>query len=32
MVEFTYQDMFPLGDDTTGYRRLTDDHVSYRFF
>jgi fumarate hydratase class I len=27
MIEFRYQDMFPLGDDTTGYRRLTDDHV-----
>ena len=32
MVEFTYQDMFPLGDDTTDYRRLTDDHVSLDAF
>lgn len=32
MVEFTYQDMFPLGEDTTDYRRLTDDYVSLDSF
>ena len=32
MVEFAYQDMFPLGDDSTDYRRLTDDHVSLESF
>ncbi|MDH4204537.1 MAG: fumarate hydratase [Desulfobacteraceae bacterium] len=32
MVEFTYQDMFPLKDDTTDYRRLTGDHVSLDSF
>jgi fumarate hydratase class I len=32
MVEFTYQEMFPLGDDSTNYRRLTDDHVSLESF
>lgn len=32
MVEFTYQDMFPLGEDTTQYRRLTDDHVAMTSF
>jgi fumarate hydratase class I len=28
MTEFTYQEMFPLGPDTTEYRRLTSDFVS----
>jgi fumarate hydratase class I len=32
MVAFTYQDMFPLGADTTDYRRLSDDHVSIDSF
>lgn len=32
MVEFVYQEMFPLGQDTTEYRRLTDDYVSMTSF
>jgi fumarate hydratase class I len=28
MTEFTYQEMFPLGPETTEYRRLTSDFVS----
>ena len=28
MVEFAYQEMFPLGEDTTEYRLLTKDHVA----
>jgi len=32
MIEFAHQDMFPLGDDTTDYLRLTDDHVSLDSF
>jgi fumarate hydratase class I len=32
MVEFEYQDMFPLTDDTTDYRLLTDAHVSLNAF
>ena len=28
MTEFTYQEMFPLGPDTTEYRRLTSEFVS----
>ena len=32
MVEFTYQEMFPLKEDTTEYSRLTDDHVSLQSF
>ena len=32
MTEFTYQEMFPLGPDTTEYRRLTSDSVSEAFF
>ncbi|MBC7135580.1 MAG: fumarate hydratase, partial [Oceanibaculum nanhaiense] len=28
MVDFVYQDMFPLGEDNTPYRKLTDDFVS----
>jgi fumarate hydratase class I len=32
MVEFAYQEMFPLKEDTTEYRRLSDDHVSLQSF
>ena len=32
MVEFAYQDLFPLGEDTTEYHRLTDDYVSLKSF
>ena len=32
MVEFAYQDMFPLGEDTTEYRLLTTEHVSESMF
>jgi len=32
MVEFAYQEMFPLGEDTTEYRRLTKDHISLTSF
>lgn len=28
MPEFSFQSMFPLGEDDTTYRRLTSDHVS----
>ena len=28
MVEFKYQDMFPLSEDTTEYRKITEEHVS----
>ncbi|KZD09989.1 fumarate hydratase [Oceanibaculum pacificum] len=28
MVDFVYQDMFPTGEDTTPYRKLTGDFVS----
>ncbi|MCG5053862.1 MAG: fumarate hydratase [Myxococcales bacterium] len=28
MTEFTYQDLLPLGPDTTPYRKLSGDHVS----
>ena len=28
MPEFHYQEMFPLGEDTTPYRKLTDKFVS----
>ncbi|MFZ0131795.1 MAG: fumarate hydratase [Desulfobacterales bacterium] len=28
MPDFTYQEMFPLAEDTTEYRRLTGDHVA----
>lgn len=30
--EFVYEDMFQLGDDTTEYRLLTNDHVSISSF
>jgi fumarate hydratase class I len=32
MVEFTYQDMFPLAEGSTDYRRLTDDYISLDAF
>ncbi len=32
MAEFTYRDPFPLGTDTTRYRKLTDKHVSVSKF
>jgi fumarate hydratase class I len=28
MVDFTFQEMFPFGDDATDYRLLTDEHFS----
>ena len=31
-MEFAYQDMFPLGEDTTEYRLLTTEHVSESMF
>lgn len=32
MTDFTYQKMFPTGDDTTEYRLLTQEHVSLKSF
>jgi len=32
MTEFRYSDMFPLGDDTTEYKLLTDEYVSNQKF
>jgi fumarate hydratase class I len=32
MVDFAYQDMFPLGEDATEYRLLTRDHVSIKSY
>lgn len=32
MAEFSYQDPFPLGEDTTEYRLLISDHVSVETF
>ena len=32
MTVFTYQPMFPLGQDTTAYRRLTSDYVQTNTF
>ena len=32
MAEFVYQEMLPLGEDTTEYRRLPDNHVSMASF
>ena len=32
MVDFSYQEMFPLGEDTTEYRLLGQKHVSTMFF
>jgi fumarate hydratase, class I len=28
MIEFRFQEMFPLGDDTTEYRLVSSDHIS----
>ena len=30
MVEFAFQEMFPLGEDTTAYRHLTPDYVTVK--
>jgi fumarate hydratase, class I len=32
MADFAYQEMFPLGEDSTEYRLLTKDHVSVKMF
>ena len=32
MTDFKYQEMFPLGEDTTEYRLLTQEHVSSKSF
>ena len=32
MVDFSYQEMFPLGEDTTRYRLLSQEHVSTASF
>jgi len=32
MVDFVYQEMFPLKENTTEYRRITDEHVSLQSF
>jgi fumarate hydratase class I len=32
MAEFVYQDMFPIGDDSTEYRLLTQEHVVSKSF
>ena len=32
MPEFVFQDMFPLGEDSTPYRKLTGDHVGTETF
>ena len=32
MVEFVYQEMFPLGEETTEYRKLTNVHISIKSF
>jgi len=32
MADFAYQEMFPLGEDSTEYRLLTKDHVSVKVF
>ena len=32
MVEFTYREMFPLKDDSTEYRLLTENHISQTSF
>ncbi|MBT8358611.1 MAG: fumarate hydratase, partial [Deltaproteobacteria bacterium] len=32
MTDFNYQEMFPIGDDTTEYRLLTNEHVSLQSF
>ncbi len=30
MVEFAFQEMFPLGEDTTVYRQLTEDYIQVK--
>jgi fumarate hydratase class I len=32
MVEFEYQDMFPIGEDTTEYRLLTNKFIGTSSF
>jgi len=32
MTEFIYQEIFPIGEDTTEYRLLTQEHVSSKLF
>ena len=32
MTDFVYQELFPLGEDRTAYRKLTADHVSLAAF
>ncbi len=32
MTDFKYQEMFPIGEDTTEYRLLTQEHVSLKSF
>ena len=32
MTEFIYQEIFPIGEDTTEYRLLTQEHVSSKSF
>jgi len=32
MADFKYQDMFPVTEDTTEYRLLTEDHVNTTAF
>ncbi len=32
MPEFAFRDMFDLGEDTTTYRKVTDNHVSQESF
>jgi len=32
MVDFSYQEMFPLGDDATEYRLLSQGHISITSF
>lgn len=32
MVEFKYQDILPLGEDTTQYRLVSDEHISVKAF
>jgi fumarate hydratase class I len=31
MVDFKYQEMFPLGEDKTDYRKVTDDFISLKY-
>lgn len=32
MTDFSYQEMFPIGEDTTSYRFLTNDHITTSSF